>query len=63
MREGDAAVFERHANIIVNLGRARSDEVRRLASRMREAVRERFGVLLQEEVRYLDPAAPPGRTI
>lgn len=63
MREGDAAVFERHANIIVNLGRARSDEVRRLASRMREAVRERFGVLLQEEVRYLDPAAPPGRLI
>lgn len=63
MREGDAAVFDRHANIIVNLGRARSDEVRRLAARMREAVRERFGVLLQEEVRYLDPGAPPGRLI
>lgn len=63
MREGAAAVFERHANIIVNLGGARSDEVRRLAARMREAVRERFGVLLQEEVRYLDPEAPPGRLI
>lgn len=63
MREGAAAVFARHANIIVNLGGARSDEVRRLAARMRQAVRERFGVLLQEEVRYLDPDAPPGRLI
>ncbi|MBK8166570.1 MAG: UDP-N-acetylmuramate dehydrogenase [bacterium] len=63
MREGDAAVFARHANIIVNLGHARSDEVRRLVSRMREAVQRRFDVLLQEEVRYLDPSAPAGRTI
>lgn len=63
MREGGAAVFARHANIIVNLGQARSGEVRRLAARMREAVLERFGVLLQEEVRYLDPEAPPGRLI
>ena len=61
MREGDAGVFPRHANIIVNLGRARSDDIRRLAARMREAVHERFGVTLLEEVRYLDPDAPPGR--
>jgi len=57
MREGDAAVFPRHANIIVNLGRAGSGDVRRLAARMRDAVRDRFGVTLEEEVRYLDPAA------
>ncbi len=63
MREGGAAVFPRHANIIVNVGHARSDEVLRLAARMREAVRERFGVELQEEVRYLDPEAPSGRLI
>lgn len=63
MREGDAGVFSRHANIIVNLGRARSDDVRRLAWRMREAVRSRFAVELREEVRYLDPDAPAGRLI
>jgi len=63
MREGGAAVFPRHANIIINLGGARSDDVRRLAARMSAAVRDRFGVLLREEVRYLDPDAPPGRLI
>lgn len=63
MREGDAAVFSRHANIIVNLGRAGSADVRRLAARMRAAVGARFGVELQEEVRYLDPDATAGRLI
>lgn len=63
MREGDAAVFARHANIIVNLGHAGSGDVRRLAGRMREAVRDRFGVTLVEEVRYLDPGAARGRVI
>lgn len=53
MREGDAAVFDRHANIIVNLGRARSVDVLRLAARMKEAVSARFGEILEEEVRHL----------
>jgi len=57
MREGDAAVYPRHANIIINLGRAGSGDVRRLATRMRDAVYQRYGVTLQEEVRYLDPDA------
>ena len=51
MREGDAAVFPKHANIIVNLGRATSADVLRLAERMRAAVRARFGVELVDEVR------------
>jgi UDP-N-acetylmuramate dehydrogenase len=58
MREGDAAVYPKHANIIINLGRAGSDDVRRLVARMRDAVRERYGVTLEEEVRYLDPETP-----
>lgn len=60
-REGDAAVYAKHANIIVNLGRAGSLDVLRLADRMREAVHERYGVLLEPEVRHLTPAgfAPP----
>lgn len=57
MREGDAAVYAKHANIIVNLGGARSGDVRRLATRMRDAVHQRYGITLQEEVRYLDPQA------
>ncbi|HPF35541.1 MAG TPA: UDP-N-acetylmuramate dehydrogenase [Candidatus Krumholzibacteria bacterium] len=54
-REGDAGVFAKHANIIVNLGRATSGDVLRLADRMRGAVRDRHGILLDPEVRHLRP--------
>jgi UDP-N-acetylmuramate dehydrogenase len=57
MREGGAIVFPRHANIIVNAGGATSSDVLTLAGRMKQAVRARFGVDLQEEVRHL---ATPG---
>jgi UDP-N-acetylmuramate dehydrogenase len=53
MREGDAGVFERHANIIVNLGAATSRDVLKLAERMKTAVSDRFGVDLSAEVRHL----------
>ena len=38
MREGDAHVFSRHANMIINTGSAGSDDVLRLAERMKAAV-------------------------
>ncbi|MHB8080404.1 MAG: UDP-N-acetylmuramate dehydrogenase [Candidatus Krumholzibacteriia bacterium] len=53
MHEGDAAVFPGHANIIINRGTATAAQVRTLVARMREAVRDRFGVTLAEEVRTL----------
>ncbi len=53
MREGDAAVFPGHANIIINRGAATGAQVRTLVERMRAAVRARFGVVLEEEVRTL----------
>jgi len=65
MRVGGAAVYERHANIIINTGGATCADVLALAARMKAAVRERFGVELQEEVRHLpwrsagDPDRPP----
>ena len=52
-REGDAGVFEKHANIIINLGAARSADVLRLSERMKAAAAERFGVTLTPEVRHL----------
>jgi len=58
MREGDAAVYAKHANIIVNRGAARGQDCRRLADRMAAAVREKFGVELVEEVRSLGPIGP-----
>lgn len=49
-REGGAEVSERHANVIVNRGGATERDVRRLMSRMRAAVADRFGVELSPEI-------------
>ncbi len=60
LRVGDAAVFAKHANIIINQGQATSAEVLALADRMKATVRRKFGLELEEEVRYL-PWQPPRR--
>ena len=53
MRVGDAMVFPKHANIIVNVGHAAAAEVLELAATMKRLVRERFKVELEEEVMFL----------
>jgi UDP-N-acetylmuramate dehydrogenase len=53
MSVGDAAVFERHANIVINRGAARARDVLELTAQMAARVRERFGVELEPEVRYV----------
>lgn len=52
-RRGGAAISERHANVIVNTGGARAADVLGLMRRMRDAVREKFGVTLAPEVELL----------
>ncbi len=53
LRVGDAMVYPKHANIIVNAGRASAGEVLELAAIMKARVREKFGVELEEEVMFL----------
>lgn len=50
-REGDAFFSEKHANFVVNRGRATAADVRRLLSRGQSAVRVSCGVLLLPEVK------------
>jgi UDP-N-acetylmuramate dehydrogenase len=50
-REGDACFSEKHANFLVNRGRATAAEVRRLLSRGQSAVRVSCGILLLPEVK------------
>ena len=57
-RVGDAEISARHANFIVNRGRASSAEVFALVRHVRRKVLERTGFLLRCEVCY---AAPDGR--
>ena len=49
-RCGAAAVYDRHANIIVNEGGASSRDVLELMSRVRERVREARGITLEPEL-------------
>ncbi|HVS62555.1 MAG TPA: UDP-N-acetylmuramate dehydrogenase [Thermoanaerobaculia bacterium] len=50
---GAAQISERHANVIVNLGGAKASEVVELMARAQRAVRARFGVSLEPELRLL----------
>jgi len=49
VREGDAAVSDRHALVLVNHGNATGAGLWALAQRVRDAVQARFGVLLEPE--------------
>lgn len=51
VREGDAVFSEKHANFILNVGRARAADVLALMRRGRDAVLEKSGIALVPEVR------------
>ncbi len=57
MSVGDAAIYEGHANFIVNRGRAQARDVLRLAQDLKERVFKTFAVHLEEEVIYLPATA------
>jgi UDP-N-acetylmuramate dehydrogenase len=50
---GHAQISQRHANFIVNLGRAKAEDIRQLMALARAEVRRRFGIELEPEVRLL----------
>ena len=55
LRVGDAMVFAKHANILVNAGHATATDMLTLAEVMKARVRKKFGVELEEEVMFLGP--------
>lgn len=52
-RLGGAMLSQRHANFMLNVGRATATEIRSLAKLAKGRVKDRFGVELEEEVLYL----------
>lgn len=52
-RIGGAQVSEKHANFIVNLGGAIAADIEQLIAQMRDTVKEKFGIELQQEVRVI----------
>lgn len=53
LRVGDAAVFNRHANVLINRGQAKAKEVKELARILKDRVKKRFGLKLEEEVVFV----------
>lgn len=53
MTVGGASVYAKHANFIVNYGKASAADVRDLASLLKNKVQEMFGIELHEEVLYV----------
>lgn len=55
LSRGNAAISERHANFIVNLGGATSDDVLWLISYVQFRVEQETGFRMRTEVRYVEP--------
>lgn len=51
--EGRIHIAPYHANLIYNTGGATAAELCRMIDRLKKAVHERFGILLEEEVQYV----------
>lgn len=52
---GNAEISQKHANFIVNLGKATSKDVMGLVNLAKKSVKNKFGVALEEEIQYLPP--------
>jgi UDP-N-acetylmuramate dehydrogenase len=58
-RVGGAAISDRHANFVENVGDATSADALALLAEARRRVHERFGIVLEHEVRFLGPLELP----
>lgn len=52
MREGGVYIADFHGNLLVNDGKGTEKDVRKLARKLKEMVKAKFGIELEEEIRY-----------
>ncbi|MEN3046186.1 MAG: UDP-N-acetylmuramate dehydrogenase [Candidatus Hydrothermales bacterium] len=53
-RVGGAEVSRKHANFIINVGNAKAKDIREIIKIIQEKVYEKFGILLEREILYLE---------
>jgi UDP-N-acetylmuramate dehydrogenase len=53
LRIGGAQISEMHANFILNTGGAKAQDIKKIIEKVRAEVAVKFGVHLEEEIRYL----------
>jgi len=52
-REGGIEISKKHANFFINLGNGKAKEVKKLIELSKQKVKEKFGILLKEEILFL----------
>ena len=52
-RTGNVKISEKHANFIVNLGEGKAKDVKKLINLIKKQVKKKFGIILEEEIRFL----------
>jgi UDP-N-acetylmuramate dehydrogenase len=50
---GKAKISEKHGNFIVNFGGAKAKDVKKLIKLIKQKVKSKFGIVLEEEIQYL----------
>src|SRR3989339_190689 len=53
LRVGDARVSKKHANFIINSGKASAKDIRKLAKKAADLVEDNFKIKLEEEIEYV----------
>lgn len=53
LKIGAAEVSAKHANFVLNKNEAKAADIRNLIEEMREQVRQKFGITLEEEIEYV----------
>lgn len=53
LKAGQAEVSSKHANFIINKDGAKATDIRTLIEEMREKVRQKYGITLEEEIEYV----------
>ncbi len=52
-RIGEAEIYQKHANFIINLGHATAEQIIILISLIKQKVRNKFSIQLEEEIEYV----------
>lgn len=52
---GKIKISEKHANFIINAGNGKSKDVEKMINLAKKSVKNKFGVILEEEIQYLPP--------
>jgi len=53
LRHGDAMVSDKHSGFVVNTGKASAEDVLALIKTVQKVVFDKFGVMLETEVRFI----------